>query len=507
MRSYSPSRRRFVRDAATGAALLLGGAGFLLLPAGCNRGNNNDGGDGGQAGTSPASGDTANTEGRKAGTLRYALSTEPTTLDPARVSDGPTIDVLQQIYEGLVGWNEKNEVVPMLAAQMPKVSADGKTYTFTLRENVKFHNGRTVTAEDVKYSLTRALDPGLASPVAMTYLNDIVGAQAVADGKSKDLAGVKVVDPKTVQIVLDAPRAYFLGKLTYPTGYVLDRATVEKGPKGQGGAAGIDENNSVGTGPFKLQSYTRQDKVTLAANADYWNGAPKLTSIERPIVLEATQRHNLYEQGELDILIEMPASDYERDREDPILKDQVKTFDRAQVFYLGMNQTHYAPFRDKRVRQAFAHAIDKNVIVENVLLGLGTRAGGVLPVGIPGYDESFQGLPHDPERAKQLLAEAGYGPNKPLPKLVLTFRQSQPNLTKGAELIQDQLRQIGVDVDLKEMEWAAVSGRDRQEAGQPVPHALGRRLPGPAELSQYPAPLPGARKSHRLQQPAVRQTG
>jgi ABC-type transport system substrate-binding protein len=415
--------------------------------AGC--GNRGSGG-GGTGGASSGAAD-----GRAPGTLRYAISTEPTTLDPALVSDGPTIDVLHQLYEGLVGWDEKNQVVPKLAAAMPTVSPDGKTYTFTLRDGVTFSNGRAVTAEDVKYSIARSLDPKLNSPVAETYLNDIVGAMDVLRGKATDLAGVKVIDPKTVQISLVAPRGYFLGKLTYPTAYVVAKEEIAKGPDAPGGAKTIDENNSVGTGPFTLKSYTRQNRLVLAANENYWAGRPKLSTIERPIVLDARQRHSLYEQGQLDLLIDMPTSDYERDRDDPTLKDHVKIFDRAQVFYLGMNQTRYKPFRDKRVRQAIGHAIDKDAIVEAVMQGVSPKAEGIIPIGIPGYDPQFKGLAHDPEKAKQLLAAAGYANGANLPPLELTFRESTPNLRKAAEIIQEQLKQIGIPISLKEMEWGA----------------------------------------------------
>ncbi len=425
------ARRLFV---SVLAASLVG-----LVPAGCgNRGGNRAAG-GGDGGKVP-------------GALRYALTAEPTTLDPALVSDGPTIDVLQQMYEGLVGWGENNDIVPLLAAQMPEISADGREYTFVLRDGVTFTNGRTVTAEDVKYSLTRALDPKLGSPVAMTYLNDIEGADAVNAGKATELAGVTAVDPKTVRIRLVAPRAYFLGKLTYPTGYALAKEEVEKGPTTPGGAHSINETNSVGSGPFKMGSYARQSKVTLLANANYWGGAPKLSRIERPIVLSAETRRNLYDTGQLD-LVELEKSRYAQDRENKELQSQIKAYDRPATFYLGMNQTSYAPFKDRRVRQAFAHAINKDDILQRVLQGVNKKAEGVVPVGIPGYDPNFKGLPYDPAKAKQLLAEAGFPEGKGLPPLTLTFREQQPDLSKTAQVIQAQLKEIGVSINVDEMEW------------------------------------------------------
>ncbi|GAB4451985.1 MAG: ABC transporter substrate-binding protein [Armatimonadaceae bacterium] len=415
--------------------------------AGCPGG----GGEGGN-GTTPAGGGTASS-GRP-GVLRYPLSAEPTTLDPALVRDGVTIDFIQQTYEGLVGWDEKSDVVPLVAAEMPQVSEDGKTYTFKIRQGAKFHNGRQITAEDVKYSLTRSLDRRLNSPVAMNYLDDIAGAKELFDGKATELSGVKVVDPQTVQITLTAPRAYFLGKLTYPTGYIVPKEEVEKGDKTEQGAFTITEKNSVGSGAFKIKEYRRGDILILEANPEYWGGAPKLSTIERPIVTDTKTVRNLYDAGELDYVV-LEKGDYEQIKDDASYADQVKKWDRASTFYLGMNQVAYKPFQDKRVRQAFAHAINKEPILQQVLLGINERAEGVVPKGLFSYDPEFKGLAHDTEKAKQLLADAGYPNGQGLPPMTLYFREKQPDLRKTAEVIQQQLAEIGVNVNLQEMEWGA----------------------------------------------------
>jgi ABC-type transport system substrate-binding protein len=403
---------------------------------------------GGATGTSAAGGS------RTPGILKYPLTAEPTTLDPALVRDGPTIDLLQQCYEGLVGWDEKSEVVPLVAKEMPKISADGKTYTFVIRDGAKFTNGRQITADDVKYSLTRSLDHRLNSPVALDYLNDIAGADELSKGRTTELAGVKVIDPKTIQITLVAPRAYFLGKLTYPTGYVVPKEEVEKGDKTEGGAFTITEKNSIGSGPFKIKEYVRQSKVTLEANPDYWAGKPKLNGIERPIVLDSKTARNLYDSGELDY-VTLEKGDYEQDKDNPALKDQIKQWDRAATYYLGMNQRAYAPFKDKRVRQAIAHAVDKDAIIKDVLLGINQKAEGVVPKGIFGFDPDLKGLGYDVALAKKLLASAGYPDGKGLPPLRLSFREQQPDLRKTAEVLKEQLAAIGVQVNLNEMEWGA----------------------------------------------------
>jgi oligopeptide transport system substrate-binding protein len=432
------------RSRVVPALLTAGSVANLLAIAGCN-----NTGSGTQTGQGPS--------GSSSNTLRYPIETEPTTLDPALVQDGPTIDLLQNMYEGLVGWNEKNEVVPLLAKGMPTVSADGKTYTFTIRGDAKFPNGDPITAEDVKYSITRSLDPKLASAVAMNYLDDIVGAKDVADGKAKELAGIKVIDPKTVQITLAAPRGYFLGKLTYPTAYVLSRKEVEKGGKTEQGVATIDQSNAgtAGEGPFQLTSYVRGSKITLTANKYYWNGKPKLDSIERPIVLDVQTQRNLYDSGRLDYIV-LQKGDFEKDRSNPELKDQIKKWKRSATWYVGFNQladANYPPFKDKRVRQAFAYAIDKEAIVKSVLLDVPVKAEGILPDGIPGFNPQFKGIAYNPDKAKALLAEAGFPGGKGLPPLQLSFRQKQSDIGHTAEVLQQQLSAVGIPVTLNGMEW------------------------------------------------------
>jgi ABC-type transport system substrate-binding protein len=396
----------------------------------------------------PGSGGAGGAGGKVPGVLRYPLTAVPTTFDPALVQDGPTIDMLQNIYEGLVGWNDRSEVVPMVAEKLPEVSADGKTYTFTLREGVTFHNGRAVTSEDFVFAITRSLDKKTNSSVALNYLNDIEGAEAFAKGEATSISGLKAPDAKTLMITLVAPRAYFLGKLTYPTAYAVPKEEVEKG----GGL--ISEKNAIGCGPFKLESYIPRSKATLVANEAYWQGKPKLSKIERPVVLDVKTARNLYDAGQLDYINEEKAN-YEVDSKNAALKDQIKLWDRAATFYLGLNQTKYTPFKDKKVRQAFAHAIDKDAIVKNVLLGVNQKAEGVLPKGIPGFDESFKGLSYDPAKAKALLAEAGFPEGKGLPPLTLSFREQVSDLRKTAEVVKEQLAQVGVTVNLQEMEWAA----------------------------------------------------
>jgi ABC-type transport system substrate-binding protein len=210
-------------------------------------------------------------------TFRYALNVEPTTFDPVEIEDVPTGDLLQNVYEGLVEWTPKNTLAPAIAESW-SVSKDGRTYTFKIRPGVKFHSGKVVTAADVVYSLSRGFQPRLASPVALTYLGDIVGAADVASGKTTILAGVKEIDPSTVAITITKPKAYWVNVLTYPTAFIVNQDAVSKNPDGK-----VTELNEDGTGPFVLTSYMRGQSVTLKAFTGYLAGAPSSTwSICRP---------------------------------------------------------------------------------------------------------------------------------------------------------------------------------------------------------------------------------
>jgi ABC-type transport system substrate-binding protein len=197
----------------------------------------------------------------KANVLRYPIP-ELTKLDPAMVQDGDSIDVLQQVYEGLTQWGENSQPAPGLAEKW-EISADGRTYTFTLKKGVKFHNGREVTAEDVKYSLERATSTKLASPTVGTYLNSIVGFDAKVKGTAKELEGVKVVDPGTITITIDKARPYFLGRLTYPASFVVCKEALEDDGEI------VSTKQMIGTGPFKADTYTPDQIITMTANKDH----------------------------------------------------------------------------------------------------------------------------------------------------------------------------------------------------------------------------------------------
>jgi ABC-type transport system substrate-binding protein len=387
--------------------------------------------------------------------LRLPQISEPTNWDPAAVQDGPTIEILMHVTEGLVQWSPENTLVPALAERW-EVSPDGKHYTFHLRPGVKFHNGRPLTAGDFVYSMNRALNPKTRSEVAATYLNDIVGALDVLEGRAQEAKGLRASDDATLQIEIDQPKPYFLAKLTYPTAYAVARDGVEKA----GGE--LTAPFLIGTGPFKVKEYVRTDRVVLAANPDYWGGRPKLDEVYRRIMKDPGSRRSLFEVGKLD-MVDVPMADYERDQKDPSLKEKLRLFDRASVYYFAFNE-RVKPFNDRRVRRAFTMAIDRDRIVREVLLGVTTRAEGILPKGVPGYDPAFKGLPFNPAAAKEELAQAGFPNGQGFPHFTLSFREGMPDIRRVCEVAQQDLQaNLGINVQLQQMDYGELLRQRNQE--------------------------------------------
>ncbi len=384
------------------------------------------------------------------GTLRYPLSSPPTTLDPALVEDGTTIDLLQNIYEGLVKLDEKSRTIPGIAEKWT-VSDGGLTYTFNIRQGVKFHNDREVTASDFQYSLERACDPSLNSQTVFSYLGDIVGANDKRNGKAKTITGISVPSTYVLQIKITRPISYWIDKMTYPTGYVVYKEAIEA----NGGK--IDATSTIGAGPFKLAKaadYNANYQVLLSKHASYYAGSPKLDHIERPVLQSPVTRISKFESGSLD-MVKIAPSDLDHVNGDPKLKPGLHLYPRAATWYLGLNQSPPgSPFTDKRVRLAFNMAIDRQQVVHVALKDKMSAATSIVPPGMGDYHSTCTLLPFNPAKAKELLAEAGYGPNRPFPVLALTYRNDYQWVADSAAVIANQLKQnLGITVQNQPMEW------------------------------------------------------
>jgi oligopeptide transport system substrate-binding protein len=392
----------------------------------------------------------------------------PLTLDPAISSEMSSHIYVMQIFSGLVKFDTQLKPVPDIAESW-NVSADGKTYTFKLRKDAKFHDGRQVMASDIKYSLERACYPDTNSQTASTYLSDIIGVQDALKGKTRDLAGVKVIDDYTLQITIDAPKAYFLSKLAYPTAFVVDKKNVESGTNWW--------QKPNGTGPYKLTKYSSDNLIVLEPN-QYFYGTKATATVAFHIL--AGIPVSLYETGKLDVVeISKEYIDRAEDKAGPFAS-QLNIYPEFSLQYIGFNAAK-PPFDDPLVRQAFCYAVDKGRIIRLIQKDMATKAEGIIPVDMPGYNKDIKGLDFDPVKARELLAKSKYGSADKLPPITLTnagFGGVDVEDYLGA-IIQDWKQNLGVTVTVRLLEPGAFHYNLQQEADEM--YALGW-------IADYPDP-------------------
>ena len=336
------------------------------------------------------------------------LWNEPPTLDPHQVGDVDSAGVLVEVFSGLVTLSTDLKVEPDLAERW-EVSEDGLRYTFYLRQNAKFHNGKPVAAADVKFSFERALDPDTYTPQVETYLDDIVGAAEKLDGTAREISGVQVIDESTIEITIDAPKVYFLAKLTYPTAFVVDRENIER--EGENWT-----RKPNGTGPFKLVSYKIGQEIILERNPNFYRGPALLDKVE--LILSGGSSMAMYENGEIDITgVGLADLDRVSNPKDSLNQELVVAPPGFSLGYIGFN-VDQKPFDDKNFRKALALAINKQLIADNVLANLVVPATGILPPDFPGYNASIQAPGFDVDQALALLADSAYANN--IPRVVIT---------------------------------------------------------------------------------------
>lgn len=379
------------------------------------------------------------------GTL-IRLWSDPPTFDPHLTGDTTSAGIIIEVFGGLTTIDKELEIVPDLAEDW-EVSNDGRTYTFKLRDNLKFHDGKEVTARDVKWSLERAADPATEAPTVDVFLGDIIGVTEKAEGRAREITGVQVIDDRTISITIDQPKAYFLAKMSYPTSFVLDQANVEAGEEW------LRQPN--GTGPFRLAEYVPGEIIRLTANENYHLGRPKIDEVVHR--LSGGDALLQYENDEIHVTgVGVTSLDSVLDEANPLSQDVHRSPPGFSTSYIGMN-VNVPPFDDRNVRLALNYAIDQEIISEQILRGLLVPAHGVLPPGFPGYDENIGGYDHDPEKAKQLLAESKYGSNmEDFPNIVMALPGSfGASVGPSNEAILGMWRDtLGIDVEIQQTEWA-----------------------------------------------------
>jgi len=366
---------------------------------------------------------------------------DPLTLDPAIAGEMTSHQYIMQIFGGLVRLDDNLEPAPDIAERW-EVSDDGRTYTFHLREDVRFHDGRELKAEDFKYSWERACDPATGSLTAATYLGDIIGVKEAVAGKSKGISGVRVIDDHTLEVTIDAPKSYFLSKMTYPTAFVVDRANAESGARWW--------HSPNGTGPFKLRQWDENKLFVLERNELYYGEVAKVNSVV--FHLWAGVPMNLYEVGEIDVTsVYMDYIDKVTDKAGPFYRD-LAVVPELSFFYIGFNTTK-PPFDDVNLRRAFSMAVDKDKLVSLVFKGMMERADGILPPGMPGFNKELPGLNYDVAKAKELIAASKYGDVSKLPPITITTSGWGGLISSELEaVIEEWRRNLGVEVTVRQLE-------------------------------------------------------
>jgi oligopeptide transport system substrate-binding protein len=375
------------------------------------------------------------------GTVLNLYGIDPYTLDPAVSSEMTSHVYLMQIYSGLLRLGDNLEPAPDIAERW-EVSNNGQTYTFYLRQDVKFQDGRPVTAADFKYSWERACAPQTGSLTAATYLGDIVGVADVLAGRATEISGVRVIDDYTLEVTIDAPKSYFLAKLTYPTAFVVDKANVAAG--------GQWWRSPNGTGPFKLAQWQQGQQLVLERNELYYGEVARVDQVV--FKLWSGIPINMYETGDIDVT--GVGADYIEkvtDEAGPFYQD-LSIVPELSFYYIGFN-TAKPPFNDANIRRAFSMAIDKEKIISLVFKGTIEPAYGILPPGMPGYNENLVGLGYDVAGAKELIAQSSYGDVSNLPPITVTTLGWGGAISPELESVVYQWQQnLGVEVKVRQLE-------------------------------------------------------
>lgn len=367
-------------------------------------------------------------------------------LDPSIVTDGESLKITQQVFDTLLGYKPGTTEVEGELAESWEVSTDGLKYVFNLRSGVKFHDGTDFNAEAVVFNFTRWNDPNSEFKFegdSFDYYDSMFGP----DG-SRIVKEVKAVDDLTVEFTLNNPQAPFLQNIAMPSFGIASPAAIQEKKENF-------KSEPVGTGPFVFKEWKRNDSITLEKNAEYWKeGLPKLERVIVRSIPDNTARFNALQNGEIDLMEDL-SPDHLTTLES---NSELQKIERPpfNVAYLGFN-FNKEPFNDPKVRVALSHAVNKQGIIDAFFSGQAVPAVNPMPPTLWGYNDEIQDYEYDLEKAKQLLAEAGYPDGLPGEYTFYAMPVPRPYMPDGkkvAEVIQADFEQIGVKVNIESPEWA-----------------------------------------------------
>ena len=383
--------------------------------------------------------------GGSGGAITVAYQNDIATLDPAIGYDWQNWSIIKSLFSRLLDYEPgTTNLVPDLATEMPKISADGMTFEFNMRDDVKFHNGRLLVADDVKYSIERAVNPKTQSPGA-GFFASIEGFDDASAGKSTNISGITVNSPTSITFKLSRPDATFLHVMAINFASVVPKEDAEKFGPDFG-------KNPVGSGAFKFTSWALGQKLTLDKNADYYReGLPKLDQINFEVGVDPTVALQRLKNNEVDVLGDsIPAANYIAEKENSDNEGLIIEGGQLQTGYVTLN-VKIKPLNNVKVRQAVNHAIDKDRIVQ-ILNGRADAANQPLPPSMPGYDTGYKGFAYDVAKAKALLAEAGLANGF---STELWTSNTDPN-PRIAQSIQEDLAKVGIKAAIKSLAQANV---------------------------------------------------
>ena len=381
----------------------------------------------------------------------------PDTVDPQATTEYYTVamNIFDRLVEVKANGDGTSEIVPSLAKSW-EISDDGLTYTFTLNEGVKFSNGADLTSSDVLYTIKRMLTYEKA--VNDDIYDMIQGASDVAEGKTEELAGFKIIDDYNFSLTLEEPYGAFLACLTTPGASIFDEETTEQA----GDQFGIDPAVTIGTGPFTFAAWEFNSELVLSANKDYWDGAPACEGLVLKVIPDEATARMMFENGELDILdMDNNASQLEYFLNNDAYQDQIVSGPRVGIYYVCLNEK-FTELSDARVRKALQYSIDRQAILDSLYAGEGQLENGIFPHGLIGYNADLPEIPYDVEQAKELLAEAGYPDGF---EMELCYSSDAGQTTKDMlEIISAYWAEIGVTAKVTEVDEG--SFYDMRAAGE-----------------------------------------
>ncbi|AIK44031.1 MULTISPECIES: ABC transporter substrate-binding protein [Brucella/Ochrobactrum group] len=393
---------------------------------------------------------------KQGGSMIVTYKDDVSTLDPAIGYDWQNWSMIKSLFDGLMDYEPGTTNLRKEIAEDYTISDDGKTFTFKLRKGVKFHNGRELNADDVKYSIERVVNPKTQSPGA-GFFGSIVGFEDASAGKAEALSGITVVDPYTIKFELSRPDATFLHVLALNFAHIVPKEEVEK--------YGADfGKHPVGSGAFKMTEWTLGQRIVFERFKDYYNPSlPKLDQITFEVGQEPVVALLRLQNGEVDIPGDgIPPAKFIEVTKDPKFKDLIIQGGQLHTGYVTMN-VKIKPFDNVKVRQAVNMAINKDRIVR-IINGRAVPANQPLPPSMPGYAKDYKGYPYDPEKAKALLAEAGVADGFET-ELFVANTDPQPRI---AQAIQQDLAAIGIKASIKSLAQANVIAAGGEPDGAPM---------------------------------------